>query len=74
MAPGFLQSDAKVGITWVSKLLPFGLGYWKMDAELVSDELRAGVTAIPTHICKQCKLLVGDYSQKEITAHHKEAL
>ena len=33
MLAGFLQSDAKVGITWVSKLLPFGLGYWKNDAE-----------------------------------------
>lgn len=65
MIPGYLQSDAKVGITWVSKLLPGGLGYWKMDAEHVSDELAIGVTAIPTHICKQCKLLLGDYSQKK---------
>lgn len=65
MIAGFLQSDTNVGITWVSKLLPMGLGYWKKDAELVSDELGIGVTAIPTHICKQCKLLLGDYSQKE---------
>lgn len=65
MIPGFLQSDAAVGITWVSKLLPMGLGYWKKDAELVSDEIGIGVTAIPTHICKRCKLLLGDYSKKQ---------
>ena len=65
MKAGFLQSDAKVGITWVSKLLPFGFGYWKKDAELVSEELEAGLTAIPTHICKHCKLLLCDYSNKK---------
>ena len=65
MEAGFLQSDAKVGISWVSKLLPFGLSYWKKDTELVSDELGVGVTAIPTHICRQCKILVGDYSNKK---------
>ncbi len=64
MTPGFLQSDVRVGITWVSKLLPMGLGYWKKDAEPVSEELGVGVTAIPAHICKGCKLLLGDYSQK----------
>ncbi len=64
MEPGFLQSDTKVGITWVSKLLPLGLGYWKNDAESVSSDSCMGVTAIPTHICKQCKLLLGDYSQR----------
>jgi hypothetical protein len=35
------------------------------DAELVSEELEAGLTAIPTHICKHCKLLLGDYSNKK---------
>jgi hypothetical protein len=44
---------------------PFGFGYWKKDAELVSEELEAGLTAIPTHICKHCKLLLGDYSNKK---------
>jgi len=64
MTAGFLQSDAKVGMTWVSKLLPVGLGYWKNDSELVSEELTVGVAAIPAHICKNCKLLLGDYSGK----------
>ncbi len=62
---GYLQSDNKVGITWVSQLLPMGLAYWKKDAELVSEELSVGVNAIPAHICKRCKLLLGDYSQKQ---------
>ena len=65
MIAGYLQSDAKVGITWVSKLLQFGLGYWKNDAELVSEEIGIGTTAIPTHICKHCKVLLGDYSHKK---------
>ena len=64
MTAGFLQSDAKVGMTWVSKLLPMGMGYWKNDSELVSEELAVGVCAIPTHICKSCKLLLGDYSSR----------
>ena len=64
MISGFLQSDAKVGITWVSKILPMGLAYWMQDAELVSDDLAIGVMGIPTHICKNCKLLLGDYSNK----------
>ena len=65
MTAGFLQSDAKIGITWVSKLLPFGVGYWKNDAELVSEEMGIGLTAIPTHIFKDCKLLLGDYSKRK---------
>ena len=65
MLAGFLQSDAKIGITWVSKLLPFGLSYWKNDAELVSEESGIGTAAIPTHICKHCKILLGDYSHKK---------
>lgn len=65
MDAGYLQSDNNVGITWVSKLLPMGLGYWKKDAELVSAEQGIGITAIPTHICKHCKLLLGDYSSKQ---------
>ena len=65
MTPGFLQSDARACITWVEKLLPGGLSYWKKDSEIVSEELAIGINAIPTHICKHCKLLLGDYSQKK---------
>lgn len=64
MSAGFLQTDSREVITWVSKLMPLGLGYWKKDAQIVSDDTPFGVTAIPTHICKHCKLLLGDYSQK----------
>ena len=64
MCAGFLQCDTKASIAWVSKLYPFGLGYWKNDAQVVSEELGIGVSAVPTHICKYCKLLLGDYSKK----------
>lgn len=64
MESGFLQTDFREVITWVSKLMPLGLGYWKKDAQIVSEDMAFGVTAIPTHICKHCKLLLGDYSQK----------
>lgn len=66
MVNGYLQSSARGGgITWVSKLLPMGMGFWKSDAIVVSEELKFNVVAIPTHICKHCKLLLGDYSHKK---------
>ena len=65
MEAGFLQTDHRETITWVSKLLPMGLGYWKKDAQIVSDSLGVGVNAVPANICKQCKLLLGDYSGKK---------
>ena len=65
METGFLQSGMDSSICWVSKLLPFGVGYWKNDAEIVSEILDHGITAIPAHICKHCKLILGDYSQKK---------
>ena len=65
MVAGFLQGDAKVGISWVSKLIPFGLGYWKNDTVLVSKEFGFCINAIPTHICKNCKILLGDYSHQK---------
>lgn len=65
MEAGFLQSHTSTPIAWVRKKLPFGLGYWKTDAEIVSEEAGIGYAVIPTHICKQCKLLLGDYSHKE---------
>ena len=63
MEPGFIQCGKS--ITWVSELLPVGLGFWKSDAIVVSEELKFNVVAIPTHICKHCKLLLGDYSHKK---------
>ena len=62
MEKGYLQSDWKNSISWVSKLLPFGLGYWKQDGICVSNEATVGVVAVPAHICKSCKVFVGDYS------------
>lgn len=32
MEPGFVQWDASKNLTWVSKLMPLGLAYWKEDA------------------------------------------
>ncbi len=65
MTAGYLQSDHKTTIAWVREVLPLGLGYWRKDTELISREQGIGVTAIPAQICKECKLLVGDYSQGE---------
>lgn len=65
MEQGFLQSDAKIGINWVSKLMPFGVGWWKKDAVYVSVKEGAGVVGVPAYICKQCKLLLGDYNETE---------
>lgn len=66
MESGFLQSESSTAvISWVSKLLPMRLGFWQKDALVVSEELAFGSNAIPTHICKHCKLLLGDYSQKK---------
>ena len=66
MEKGFLQCDMDSNITWVPKLLPFGLGYWSKEAQVVSEQLDHSNSAVPAYICKRCKLLVGDYSQKEL--------
>ena len=65
MEQGFLQSDMDSSITWVKKLLPLGLGFWKKDSEVVSEILGSGISAVPAHICKRCKLFLGDYSAKK---------
>ena len=65
MEPGFLQSDMDSSITWVKKVLPFGLGSWKKDSEIVSEMLDSGISAVPACICKRCKLVLGDYSGKK---------
>ena len=65
MEAGYLQSDIKVGITWVSKPMPFGLGWWKKDAVTVSDDIAPGLSGVPTHICKSCKVFFGDFSQNQ---------
>ena len=65
MEAGFLQTDVRSPICYVSKLLPLGLGSWKKDAQDVSQLTAAGVQALPAHICKNCKLIVADYSGKD---------
>lgn len=65
MVAGYLQCDMDSNIYWVSKLLPFGFGNWKKDSVVVSEMLDHCLTAVPSHICKQCKLVLGDYSQKK---------
>lgn len=63
MEAGYLQWEATESISWVGKLLPLGLSYWKKDAEIIQSKSGIGVNAIPAHICKPCKLLLGDYGQ-----------
>ena len=65
METGFLQCNMESPIYWVRKLMPFGLGYWKNDTEIVSEPLNHGQNAMPAFICKQCRLVIGDYSQKK---------
>lgn len=66
MDPGYLQSDMKVGITWVKKPKAFGLGLFSKDSVTVSEDFSTPYLAtVPTHICKTCKIFVGDYSNKE---------
>lgn len=63
MEAGYLQWEATESITWVDKLLPLGMSCWRKDAEIIQSRSGIGVNAIPAHICRQCKLLLGDYSQ-----------
>ena len=65
METGFLQCNMDSTICWVRKLMPFGLGYWKNDTEIVSEPLNHSQNAMPAFICKQCRLVIGDYSQKK---------
>ena len=65
MEPGFLQSDMKVGISWVKKPIVFGLGWFHKDSVTVTEENTPGISTVPTHICKNCKIFVGDYSNTE---------
>lgn len=65
MEPGYLQSDIAVGITWVKKPLPLGLGWFKKDSITVSDDTTTPyLSTVPTHICKSCKIFVGEYGSK----------
>ena len=65
MESGYLQSDMKVGITWVKKPMVFGLSWFRMDSVTVSDEATPYLATVPTCICKTCKIFVGDYSNKD---------
>ncbi len=62
MEKGYLQCQDS-SINWVSKVMPFGLGYWKSDGINVAQAMKVGVNAVPAHICKTCKVFVGDYSE-----------
>ncbi len=66
MQAGYLQSDMKVGITWVSKPVAFGFGWWKKDSVTVSEETVPGLSVVPAHICKSCKVFFGDFSNKAL--------
>lgn len=65
MECGYLQSDHRTGISFVSKLLPFGMGFLQKDALPVAWEMKPGINALPASICRSCRLLIADYSEKE---------
>ena len=65
MESGFLQCDIDSSIYWVKKLLPLGLAFWNKDTEVISEMLDHSQNAVPAFICKQCRLVIGDYSQKK---------
>lgn len=62
MVSGFLHCNRDSTMYWVSKILPFGLAFWKDDTVLVSERLING-SSLPTFICKECKVLVSDYGE-----------
>ena len=65
MEAGFLQTGAKSVIYWADKVRPLNLSYMSKNAFVVSDEMRLGSNAVPSNICKACRLILSDYSQKE---------
>ncbi len=65
MENGFLQTTGGSALFWVNRLMPMGLGIWKKDAQIVSQELKLNVHTIPAHICKKCRMVVGEYGSEE---------
>ena len=64
MEEGYLKSGDSLGITWVKKVLPLGLDYFKLDTVNVSDYGTFGRQIVKACICKRCKIFVGDYSDQ----------
>lgn len=62
MEEGYLQVDDRSGMTWVKKILPLGLGFWRSDSVYISNSGNIGVEGVKTSICKHCKIFVGDYN------------
>jgi len=62
MDSGFLQTDKKTPITWVSKVLPMGIGAWAKDAKTISEPYSFGLHETPAYICKDCSIVIADYS------------
>ena len=63
MTAGFLQADSTADILWTQKLAPSILNLWKQETEIVSYDTGAMTNAVPAHICKRCRIFVGDYSK-----------
>lgn len=63
MEEGYLKSGDSLGITWVKKVLPLGLDYFKLDTVNISDIGTFGEQIAKASICKSCKIFVGDYNE-----------
>lgn len=64
MEPGFVQWEFNDNLTWVPKVFPLGLAYWKNDAEILwpnADNI--GVNAVPAGICKRCRTVTMEYGE-----------
>ena len=64
MEDGYLRAADSLGITWVKKVLPLGLDYFKLDTVNVSDYGTFGRQIVKACICIRCKIFVGDYSDQ----------
>ena len=64
MEDGYLRAADSLGITWVKKVLPLGLDYFKFDTVNVSEYGTFGRQIVKACICKRCKIFVGDYSEQ----------
>ena len=65
MKAGFLQTGGKSVIYWADKVRPLNLSYLSKESFVVSEEKSFGSNAVPSNICKACRLILSDYSEKE---------
>ena len=65
METGFIQWELSSELTWVPKLLPLGLAYWKDGAEILHPSADS-VTFHASHalLCRPCKKVLMDYGSE----------